>query len=84
MNKAHRKTLTAIFERPIPATIRWSEIEALVIALGGVVLEREGSRVALVLNDIRAVFHRPHPLPATKRGAVKAVRTFLVNAGVKP
>jgi hypothetical protein len=31
-----------------------------------------------------AVFHRPHPRPETKKGAVDAVRQFLINAGVKP
>jgi hypothetical protein len=31
-----------------------------------------------------AVFHRPHPQPETKKGAVEAVRQFLMSAGVKP
>ena len=84
MNTAHHKTLTAIFERPTRADIRWFEIESLVAALGGEALERKGSRVALVLNGVRATFHRPHPKPDTKKGAVEAVRTFLVNAGIQP
>jgi len=33
---------------------------------------------------VRAVFHRPHPGPETKRGLVRAVRDFLAAAGVKP
>lgn len=84
MNKAHRATLTTIFDRPTRADIRWSDVEALVRALGGDVIEREGSRVAFVLNGGRAVFHRPHPQPTTKKGAIDAVRKFLTSVGVKP
>ena len=84
MNKAHRATLDAVFSRPTRASIRWAAIESLIRALGGDISEREGSRVAARLNGITAVFHRPHPRPETKKGAVEAVRQFLVNAGVKP
>jgi len=82
VNSKHRKTLEAIFSRPTKADIRWSEIEALVLGCGGSVQEREGSRVAMALNGIRANFHRPQPKPTTKKGAVDAVRSFLTNAGV--
>ena len=84
MNSKHRKTLEAIFSRPTKADIRWVEIEALVIGSGGTVQEREGSRVAMTLKGVRANFHRPHPKPTTKKGAVDAMRLFLTNAGVKP
>jgi hypothetical protein len=84
MNKAQQATLKAIFERPTRANIRWSAIESLIRGLGGDVNEREGSRVAARLNGITAVFHRPHPRPETKKGAVDAVRQFLYNAGVRP
>jgi hypothetical protein len=84
MNKAQQKTLDAIFVRPTKADIRWAAVESLIRALGGEVTERAGSRVAARLNGVIAVFHRPHPRPETKKGAVDAVRQFLVNAGVKP
>ena len=84
MNKARQATLNAIFARPTKADIRWSAIESLIRALGGEVMERAGSRVAARLNGVTAVFHRPHPRPETKKGAVEAVRQFLTNAGVKP
>lgn len=84
MNKKQQATLKAIFARPTRADIRWSAIESLIRALGGDVSERAGSRVAVRLNDLTAVFHRPHPRPETKKGAVDAVRQFLTNAGVKP
>lgn len=37
----------------------------------------------MVLYGKRAVFHRPHPDSNTDKGAVKSVRRFLENAGVK-
>jgi hypothetical protein len=84
MNKAQQATLNAVFARPTRAGIRWSAIESLIRALGGEVMERAGSRVAARLNGVTAVFHRPHPQPETKKGAVDAVRQFLINARVKP
>ena len=84
MNKAQQGTLKDLFVRPTKANIRWAAIESLIRALGGEISERAGSRVAARLNGVTAVFHRPHPRPETKKGAVDAVRQFLVNAGVKP
>jgi len=31
---------------------------------------------------MRAVFHRPHPQKETGKGALKAIRRFLTEAGV--
>jgi len=36
-----------------------------------------------MLNGVIAVFHRPHPQKETDKGALKSVRRFLKNAGVK-
>jgi hypothetical protein len=36
------------------------------------------------LNGIKAVFHEPHPQKVTDKGAVKAVKEFLINADIKP
>ena len=84
MNKAQQATLNAVFARPTRADIRWSAVESLIRALGGEVAERAGSRVGARLNGVTAVFHRPNPRPETKKGALDAVRQFLLNAGVKP
>ena len=67
---------------PVPVDLRWSDIERLFSALGGEISEGSGSRVRVVLNGVRAVFHRPHPSPQTKRGAVRSVRDFMIAAGV--
>jgi hypothetical protein len=84
VNSKHRATLQAIFERPTRADIRWPDIESLVSACGGEILEREGSGVAFILEGVRAVYHRPHPKPFAKKGAVDAVRLFFRNAGITP
>jgi hypothetical protein len=84
MNSKHRRTLETIFASPIQSGIRWSEIEALLLALGAERSEGRGSRVRFILNGAEAVFHRPHPRPETDKGAIVAVRQFLKSAGVTP
>ena len=83
MNKKQQQTLKRIFERPERADISWVDIESLFIALGADISEGRGSRVRVVLNEVRAVFHRPHPKRITNKGTVKSVRRFLREAGVK-
>lgn len=52
-------------------------------ALGAEISEGRGSRVRIILNDIRAVFHRPHPAKETNKGAVISMRRFLLEAEIK-
>ena len=84
MNKKQRQTLIAIFTLPVRSDIKWHEIENLFKALGAEVSQGRGSRVRVLLNGVRAVFHEPHPEKETDKGAVKAVREFLKNAGIQP
>ncbi len=82
MKRKHLKTLESIYSRPISANISWSDIEALLVALGARIEEREGSRVLVRLFDERRVFHRPHPSPMTDKGAVANLREWLNENGV--
>ena len=84
MNRRHRRTLDQIFAEPTPASLRWNEIEALFRALDAEISEGAGSRARVALGGVRAVFHRPHPNPDTKRSSVRAVREFLIVAGIRP
>jgi hypothetical protein len=84
MNKKQRRTLESIFQDPVSPSIAWSDIEALLAAVGAAKSEGRGSRVRFKLNGVKAIFHRPHPAPNTDKGAVKSVRRFLEEAGVKP
>jgi len=71
-----------VFKNPVQAHILWTDIEGLLVALGGELSEGSGSRIRVKLNGVRAVFHRPHPEKTTDKGAVNSVRRFLENAGV--
>lgn len=83
MNNKHSKILETIFNDPVKSDIFCSDIEKLFTALGAEVTEGNGSRVRVHLNGVKAVFHKPHPERVTDKGAVKSVRKFLENAGVK-
>ncbi len=81
MNNAHRKTLAAIFANPVPAALEWRKLEALFVALGAQKVEGDGSRVAFVINGVRADFHRPHPDKHARRYQIRAAREFLHLTG---
>lgn len=84
MKRQSSKTLALIFARPVSGSIKWRDIESLLVGLGAKVSEREGSRVGVKLFGEVRVFHRPHPSPDTDKGAVESIRKWLENNGVKP
>ena len=84
MKSKHKKTLTAIFATPTRANIKFSDIEALVVALGGEVREGAGSRVMLSLSGKREYAHRPHPGKEAKRYIVERIREWLISLEVTP
>ena len=83
MKAKHRKTLQAIFSRPTSPSIVFSDIESLVVALGGSVIERQGSRVKIALQGEQWHCHRPHPGKEAKRYQVEEARELLERIGVK-
>lgn len=84
MNKKQRQTLSKIFDKPERPDILWNDIEPLFAALGAEISEGQGSRVRVALDDVRAVFHRPHPQRLTNKASAKSVRRFLIESGVTP
>ncbi len=80
----HGNTLGAIFAEPTRANIKWSDVEALFRHKGAEISEGRGSRICVVLNGVRSVFHRPHPSSETNKGAVKSVQRFLREAREGP
>ena len=82
MNSKQRKTLRDVFHNPVKSSVLWSDVENLLRAYGAHIEEGSGSRVCIILNDVVAVFHRPHQKEIDK-GALKYVRRFLENAGVQ-
>lgn len=84
MKRKHKKTLEAVFARPVSGNVHWRDIEALFVELGAEISEREGSRVAVILFGEVRVFHRPHPSPSTDKGALSSIRKWLEQHGVSP
>jgi len=82
MNKKQRKTLDAIFAEPIRRNILWNDVVSLVKALGATVTQGDGSRVRFDLNNLALNIHSPHPQKELKLYQVKAIREFLINAGI--
>lgn len=83
LNRKQKKTLREIFSEPVKSNVLWKDVEKLFHSLGAEISEGRGSRVRCYLNGIRAVFHRPHPKKETDKGALKSVRQFLKQAGIK-
>lgn len=84
MNARHRKTLETIFTDPVSGSIKWRDIEVLLVSLGAKVAEGSGSRVRFTIGDQTLFLHRPHPSPDTKRWAIREIRAFLINVGIRP
>ena len=83
MNKKQSKTLVDVFKKPTPSNVKWDDVESLLKNLGAEMSEGNGSRVRIALNNVKAVFHRPHPRREIDKGALVSVRNFLENAGIK-
>ncbi|MFP4502610.1 MAG: type II toxin-antitoxin system HicA family toxin [Candidatus Hydrogenedentota bacterium] len=82
MNAKHRRTLEAVFAHPTRTDVAWADVESLFRALGAEVSQGRGSRVRVALGGRRAVFHQPHPQRTCLPAMVRAVRDFLIEAGV--
>jgi hypothetical protein len=82
LNSRQRRTLEMLFAEPVNGNIRWSEIEALLRAVGCRVVEGAGSSVMFEKSGAKAYFHRPHPAREALRYRVKDARDFLRRIGV--
>ena len=84
MKTKHRKTLEAIFAKPTHGGIVFSDIEVLVVSLGGQVFEREGSRVKIELKGEQWRWHRPHPGKEARKYQVEEARELFERLGIHP
>ena len=84
MTKKQLRVLEAIFADPVVANIDWHDVESLLLALGAELSEGRGSRVRVALNEVREVFHRPHPQNEAGKPMVRELRRFLTAAGIQP
>jgi len=76
LKSRHQRTLGLIFTHPVPGSIQWSEVLALLRVLGAEITEREGSRVAIFLFGEIKIMHRPHPSNTVDKGAVASLRKW--------
>ena len=84
MKARYRRLLEAIFSVPTRGGIEFSDIEALIVSLGGEVREGEGSRVVFEIKGSRKYLHRPHPGKEAKKYQVEELREWLIKLEVKP
>jgi hypothetical protein len=84
LSNKHHKTLQAVFSKPVPKSLEWKAIEALLEAIGCKVINRGGSKILVVYEDAQLFLHRPHPQPEAKPWMITLTRTFLEEIGVKP
>ena len=69
---------------PLPANIRWSEVESMLLAMGIEVRQRSGSRVMLRFGEYKYTVHLPHPSPNMRHDRVRDLVKFLRRIGVVP
>ncbi len=82
LSSKHRKTLTWIWDAN--PNVRYSEVESLILALGGTVKSGgKGSHFRAKLGDERTTIAKPHGgAKSLDVGAIKGIRDFLKSAGV--
>jgi hypothetical protein len=84
MNNKQRKTLEAVFFKPVPHNLLWRDLESLFKGLGFMIIEGDGSKVTFERDAISISFHRPHPQKEAKPYQIQAARTFFDEIGEKP
>ena len=83
MRAKHRRTIDAVFSTPTRGGIVFSDIEALILGLGGKVREGEGARVVFELKGRRMYLHRPHPGKEAKKYQVEELRDWFNSLEVR-
>ncbi len=82
MNAKHKKTLAALFAQPIPKSLAYRDVAALLKALDCIQFEAEGSRVVFARETSKVLLHRPHPGKEVKDYQIKKIKAFLEEIGV--
>lgn len=84
MNSRQKATLTAIFDRPVPADLKWIRVASLFEALGATVRKGKGSHRVVTLAGHTHTFVEPHKGRAMRRYAVEDARDLITKAGLGP
>lgn len=82
MKKKHHDILQAIFAQPTRKNISWSDVEKLIKALGGDIVNKAGSVVTFRFNSHIITFHRPHPQKEAKTYMIHKLRKYLIKCEI--
>ena len=84
MTAKHRRILEAAWASPTRGGIVFTDVEALVIVLGGNIREGAGSRAVFELKEKQIYLHRPHPGKEAKKYQVEDLREWFRQLEVTP
>ena len=82
MKKKHNNILQAIFTQPTRKNISWTNVEKLIKALGGDIVNKAGSVVTFRLNGNIITFHNPHPQKEIKIYMIQKLRKYLIKCDI--
>ena len=78
MNRKHHRILEAVFTVPTLASIKFADVERLLVSFGAQKIEGRGSRNAFVLaSGAKWEAHRPHPGKEAKKYQIESLREFI-------
>lgn len=83
MNNKQKKTLVSIYTNPVKKTIKWIDVEKLIMAVDGIIVQGNGSRVRIVIDNLSVNIHTPHPGNELKPYQVRAIRKLLKDKGIE-
>ena len=76
--------MRAVFAMPTRSSIKFADIESLLVSLGGEIKEGAGSRMSVTVSGKTVFFHRPHPGKEARKYQMENAREFLQKIGVEP
>ncbi|RLA25247.1 MAG: hexulose-6-phosphate isomerase [Gammaproteobacteria bacterium] len=83
MNSKQQKIFSTLFDNPVKKNIKWSDIEKLIVGVGGQISQGDGSRVRIVIGGQSLNIHTPHPQKELKPYQVRAIRKLFIDQGIK-
>ena len=76
LGSMYAKICRQVLTDPVNGNILWRKIEAMPEALGTRIIEGRGSRITVLLREVRRDFHRPHPGKGVLRYRVREAGAF--------
>ncbi|RUA05431.1 MAG: HicA protein [Gammaproteobacteria bacterium] len=82
LNSKQKKTLEKLQAKPVLNSIKFNEVDKLLIALDCKRAESKGSAIIFSLDGKHLSIHRPHPNNEILKYVVKNIQEFLKETGV--